>query len=162
MPIFFFSKEDLNLILFSLIPFPFFILNQLCILFKLRMKSLLSQGLNLLHLIKVTHFLNHKHDPRKSLVSTSWYATSAVISSGTSTPLLPPDYLCGSLHCWKTRSWEENQVFLVGKPEIQSCWFPSSCRRWKPKAGRLNYFIWRSLQSRFSAGVDLVFWIQGV
>lgn len=101
---FFFSKEDLNLILFSLIPFPFFILNQLCILFKLRMKSLLSQGLNLLHLIKVTHFLNHKHDPRKSLVSTSWYATSAVISSGTSTPLLPPDYLCGSLHCWKTRS----------------------------------------------------------
>lgn len=111
---YFFSIEDLN-IFFSWIPFPFFILNRLCILFKLHMKSLLSQGLNLLHLIKITHFLNHKHDPRKSLVSTSWYAKSAVISSGTCTPLLSPDYLCGSLRCWKTRSWEENRVFLVGK-----------------------------------------------
>lgn len=73
------------------------------------------KGLNLLRLIKITHFLNHKHDPRKSLVSTSWYAKSAVISSGTCTPLLPPDYLCGSLHCWKTRSWEENRVFLAAK-----------------------------------------------
>lgn len=114
----FFPKEDLNLIFFSLIPFPFFILNQQCILFKWRVKSLLS-GLDLLYLIKRAHFLNHKHDPRKSLLSTSWCATSALISSGTSPPLLPPDYLCGSLCCWKSRSWEENHVFLVGKHEIQ-------------------------------------------
>lgn len=147
---YFFPQEDLNLIFFSLIPFPFFILSQPCILFKLRMKSLLSQGLNLLYLIKITHFLNHKHDPRKSLVSTSWYATSAVISSGTSPP--------SRLFMWLFVLLENQE--LRRKPRFP-CWKTLNSEllvsRLLQEMGTKT-----NLQSGFSAGVELLLWIQDV